>query len=140
MSKTLIISNPQGDIINVLADELEVSDGHHTMSELYNHRHALFAALVKIYDNYITPLSNGARIKCWKSRLHSDGTMFDGWFIAGIIMREHNFDANASVKESQISYHLPLAWWNKFNVMEIPNAPVWDGHTSNDVIERLLKL
>lgn len=36
-------------------DELEieaedVSDEYHTMSELYEHRYALFAALIKVYD------------------------------------------------------------------------------------------
>src|SRR5678809_268762 len=61
---------------------LQVTDGYHTMEELYNHRYALFIALCRIYDNYVTPL--GCRVKCWKSKLHSDGTMFDDSFILGM--------------------------------------------------------
>jgi len=113
-------------------DRLEVSDGYHTMSELYEHRFALFAALVKIYDNYITPL--GSRVMCAKSKLHYDGTMFDGWFI--VIMVIHNMDTTSQ----QITYHLPMSWWDKFNIIERERMWVWDGHTSDDVIKRLLEL
>lgn len=110
----------------------DISDGHHTMTELYNHRHTLFCALVKIYDNYITPLNT--RVTCWKSRVHQDGTMFDGWFIAGMEVKQFT----GAIK--QITYHLPISWWDKFNVMELTRAPEWDGHTSEDVIQRLLEL
>lgn len=109
-----------------------VSDGHHTMSELYNHRHALFCALCKIYDNYITPFNT--RVHCWKSRLHADGTMFEGWFIAGMTITQ--FDT--SVK--YVTYHLPIEWWDKFKIIEMKKAPEWDGHTSNDVLARLMEL
>jgi len=116
--------------ISILADD--VSDGHHTMSELYQHRHALFIALCKVYDNYITPLQS--RVKCWKSKLHDDGTMFDGWFILGMTVFEFTGPTTT------ITYHLPMTHWNRINVMEIPNAPPWDGHTSDDVLLRLYKL
>lgn len=110
----------------------EMSDGYHTMNELYEHRIALFAALCKLYDGYITPLNT--RVKCWKSKFHHDGTSFEGWFIAGMLIRE--FDGT----DSQISYHIPNRLWNRFNVMELRKGPIWDGHTSKDVIERLYKL
>lgn len=122
----------QGQVVNKIWCD-DVSDGYHTVSELYNHRYALFCALIRIYDNYITPLG-ATKVKCWKSKLHNDGTMFEGCFIAG--MRWTNID----LTEMQISYHLPLAWWDICNCVEFQYAPRWDGHTSKDVLERLLKL
>lgn len=110
----------------------DVSDGYHTMTELYNHRHALFCALCKIYDNYITPLNS--RVTCWKSILHNDGTMYPGWFIAGMTIKQ--FDGTFK----HLSYHLPIDWWDKFKVMEYRTAPEWDGHTSDDVLVRLMEL
>lgn len=111
-------------------NEIEVSDGYHTMKELYEHRHALFAALLRIYHRNITS-SGSTTLQVWKSRLHADGTMFEGSFIAGL--RRRHLDRT----ETQLSYHLPLEWWDKVDGIELPNAPVWDGHTSQDVINRL---
>lgn len=116
--------------------EFSVSDNYHSMDELYEHRYALFYALIKIYDNYITPM--GTRIKCWKSKLHSDGTMFDDSFIVGMTIPNSSFEPDKP--PLYITYHYPMSWWNKFNVIALPNAPKWDGHTSDDVIERLMKL
>ena len=58
-----------------------VSDGYHTFKELYDHRIALFVALITalMQQEY-----HPANKTCWKSKKHSDGTMLDGWFIAGI--------------------------------------------------------
>lgn len=126
-----IESQSKGEyILHVQAEE--VSDGYHTMDELYNHRYALFCALVKIYDNYLTPL--GSRVKCWKSILHHDGSFIEESFIAG--MEVIQFDGT----KEQITYHLPMDWWDKFKVINLINAPEYDGHTSDDVIERLMKL
>ena len=113
-----------------------VSDGYHTMEELYEHRIALFAALI----NIVSGIESGVERReipgewligmAWKSRLHSDGTMFEGgYFIAGI-----NFG------EEQISYHMKEKWWDKFECQELERAPKYDGHTSKDVIERLFKI
>jgi hypothetical protein len=63
----------------------DVSDGYHTMDELYQHRYALFCALCKIYDNYVTPLSS--RVTVYKSKKHHDGTMYEGWFIVMMIVK-----------------------------------------------------
>lgn len=120
----------EGVLIGIKCED--ITDGYHTFSELYNHRHALFCALTKIYDNYITPLNT--RIKCYKSKLHSDGTMLDGWFI--VIMLISKFDGT----KEQISYHLPISWWDKFKLLELDKAPEYDGHTSDDVLERLMRL
>ena len=59
--------------------DISISDEYHSMEELYQHRYALFCALVKVYDNYKTPLSS--HVVCWKSKLHDDGSMFDDSFI-----------------------------------------------------------
>ena len=110
----------------------DVSDEYHSMSELYEHRLALTVALFRIYDGYVTPLAS--RVQCWKSKKHSDGTMFEGYFVVGMSIRE--FDG----KDYQISYHYKLEHWSKFKLIEYDEAPEYDGHTSKDVIERLLKL
>lgn len=61
---------------------------------------------------------------------HFDDTMFEGWFIAGI----------GKVPGEILTYHLPIAMWDKIQSQEIPNAPEWDGHTSDDVLARILAL
>lgn len=103
-------------------------DGYHTFKELYDHRIALFIALANFlsiaYDEY------GSGLKVWKSKIHHDGTSLDGWFIAGI----------GEKKGEQISYHLPLDKWDELLVDFIDKAPEFDGHTSDDVLERLKKL
>jgi hypothetical protein len=110
----------------------DVSDGYHTMDELYQHRYALFCALCKIYDNYVTPLSS--RVTVYKSKKHHDGTMYEGWFIVMMIVKR------IVGPPIQISYHLPLEWWDKFKVMEKETMWEWDGHNSNEVLKRLVEL
>ena len=95
----------------------KVSDGYHTFDELYEHRHLLFILLVSTNQWYLKP---------WKSKLHDDGPMYPGWFIAG-----------TTLPSGPISYHLPLEYWDLLNIQELPQAPKWDGHTSKDVVERL---
>lgn len=99
-----------------MTDTNNISDGYHTFGELYEHRHALFLAVCRAYPS-------------WKSRLHDDGSDMPGWFIAGV-----------DTPEGMVTYHLPDEWWNRFNVQELGRAPEWDGHTSQDVIERLESL
>lgn len=94
----------------------EKSDGYHTFNELYEHRHILFLYVLK---------ASGDR--AWRSRLHSDGTMINDWFIAGL-----------ETQSGQATYHLPVRMWELFkDIREIPSAPEWDGHTSNDVLVRI---
>lgn len=114
------------------SDDIEASDGFHTFSELYDHRTALYIALTKVLheclhaDNVIVP-----RVSVWRSKLHSDGSSFKGWFIMGI-----NSD-----KGEQISYHLPMKEWKRTGFAQtLSKAPEWDGHTPADVLKRLKKL
>lgn len=91
----------------------EISDGYHTFNELYEHRHALFAVACHFLGG-------------WKSKLHQDGTMFPGWFIAGL-----------TTCDGPATYHLPLRLWDAFPGRERERAPEWDGHTAGDVVTRL---
>ena len=97
-----------------ITDKSEVSDGYHTFNELYMHRHALFSALCNRCD------------EAWKSKQHDDGTMYEGSFIAGI--------------GENITYHIPLNLWEDFRCKELEKAPVWNGHTGDDVIFNLFRL
>ncbi len=115
---------------------VDVGDGYHRMSDLYKHRHHLFIALVRVYDNYITPL--GCRIVCWKTKKHHDGTMHPGDFLLGMTVTKSYFQEPD--KTFDISYHLPIDYWHQINVMELAHAAPWDGYTSEDVLQRLLSL
>lgn len=111
---------------------MEYEDDVLQIAELYIHRHALFAALVKVYDSYKTPL--GSHVRCYKSKLHHDGTMPKGWFIVVMLVGQ------LTGPDTQISYHLPIDWWDKFNIIELERMVEWDGHAPDDVVKRLLEL
>lgn len=102
------------------------SDGYHTFDELYEHRITLYIALCR---NLFPKL--GGNI--YRTRLHSDGSSIEGWFILGIF----------SQRGQQITYHLPDSRWDETNFCEYTTrtrAPEFDGHTSADVLERLKRL
>lgn len=99
----------------------QVSDGYHTMSELYDHRCALTAVLSTI---------GAIGGDSWRSKAHhpDDGPMFDGYFIVGI-----------DLPAGPITYHYPLSDWERFAAVQVlEHAPKWDGHDSGDVVDRLL--
>jgi hypothetical protein len=96
----------------------EVSDGYHTFDELYEHRHALFLALMACLPQL-----------AWLSSKHHDDSEMEGWFIAGL-----------ELPTGDVSYHLPnrlmgAAMQTGAKVLE--RGKEWDGHTSTDVILRL---
>lgn len=98
----------------------QLTDGFHTMEELYDHRRALTAAL----------MAERADIS-WRSRAHhpDDDPMFEGgYFIVGI-------DTPAGT----ITYHYKLAHWDDFaEVPELEHAPKWDGAGPDATVTRLL--
>lgn len=113
--------------INAHAEDTrgQLSDGYHTFDELYEHRIILFIALCHVITNSAnTPVPDYVP---WKSRKHSDGSEWDGWFVAGI----------GKEKGSMLTYHLPNRLWNKIWVEELTTAPEFDGHTPTDVLKRL---
>jgi hypothetical protein len=102
------------------ADTNKISDGYHTFGELYEHRIELWITLLNRNQKF-----------CWKSRRHSDNSIWKGWFIAGMFHENGN----------QITYHIPQKYWNRLpNILVLKQAPEFDGHTPNDVIKRLQKL
>lgn len=96
------------------------SDGFHTFDELYEHRIALFIALMKSHPGI-----------SWWSRKHEDGSMFQGgWIIAGM-----------SLPTGEISYHMRDTYIkNLKGIPELGLGKKWDGHEPKDVVERLLKI
>ena len=112
------------DSITIKCDTNDVSDGYHTFGELYEHRIELW---IKLCDYLSLPAdSNSPRV--WRSRLHSDGSVFNGWFILG-------YGEEAG---EQVTYHLPNNRWDDTDfAITLPRAPEFDGHTSADVLERL---
>jgi hypothetical protein len=111
--------------IIIPCDAGEVSDGYHTFNELYEHRYLLFCAMAKRMRSITWT---------WKCRQHwIDGKIepvWNGWFLAGILL---DYDEC----EKMITYHLPLEYWDLFDGHEEETPPRHDGHTSQDVIERL---
>lgn len=95
------------------------SDGDHTFSELYDHRHTLFALVLRLYAPY-----------AWKTLKNDKGVQWAGWFICGF-----------QSPYGQVSYHMPMSWWQRLSwVKEIEYNANYDGHNSDDVVERLRKM
>jgi hypothetical protein len=107
-------------------EEMDASDGYHTFKELYDHRITLFIALCDQIAGQA--FDEEDRFSVWRSHRHSDGKKYDGWFIMGI----------GKENGSQITYHIPEDRWDETGFAEtLANAPTWDGHKSEDVIQRL---
>ena len=97
----------------------EISDGYHTFNELYHHRAILFSVVCASYPEL-----------AWKSKQHSDGSMYDGMFIVGI-----------DTPAGQASYHYDVdPYWDMFEVRKFDRAPVWDGYTPYESINRIASL
>lgn len=105
--------------VTIECDAGNVSDGYHTFNELYAHRCSLFSALMKSHRNL-----------SWKSLKHSDGSALEDWFVCGM-----------NLPSGMITYHLPINpfWELLHDISTVQFAPEWDGHTSEDVINRLLE-
>ena len=104
----------------------DTSDGYHTFKVLYDIRKAYNVALFNewaLNDKY----------SVHKSRKHHDGEYpfgKDNWFIVC-----------AELPTGQISNHYPMDCWDLFNIPEHPKALLpFDGHTTELVIDRLLKI
>ena len=110
----------------------ETSDGYHTFNELYEHRITLYIALCKQLEGKRYYNAEGNRQEgVWKSKVHSDGTVWEGWFLLGIF----------SEPGKQITYHLPLDRWKECEfVTTLDIAPDFDGHTPQDVLQRIKAL
>lgn len=104
-----------------------ISDGYHTFGELYEHRIVLYILTARLLTQ--SPHYKGKEV--WKSKYHSDNTIYSGWFILGIGKKQGE----------QITYHLPMDYWADCAFAEtLDKAPEFDGHTSKDVLNRLRNL
>ena len=113
------VANSLADLIEPQPIDGNTSDGYHTFNELYHHRAVLFSVIV---ENFAA--------RAWKSKLHADGTMYEGMFIVGI-----------ETPDGQATYHYDVEpYWDLFRCKEIDRAPEWDGHTPDQAIERIGKL
>lgn len=94
-------------------DMSKVSDGYHTFEELYEHRVALWLALCKTDPDNVF------------FKKH-----YETWFV---VFWESPV--------GQMSYHVPEHHWN-FCMKHFKHDPnhEWDGHTSRQVLERLVEL
>lgn len=103
----------------------DTSDGFHTFKELYDFRMMYNAALFNEWA-----LQN--KYEVHKSWLHHDGELClgGGWFIVVAIL-----------PTGQISNHYPSEHWDLFKIPETETALFpFDGHTSQDVLNRLKNL
>lgn len=110
----------------------DISDGYHTFGELYEHRISLWIALCLQMSRIESRLPKvpGENF-VWRSKLHSDGSSWEGWFVLGMGKDEGH----------QMTYHLPMSKWDETNFAEeLDKAPEFDGHTSEDVLKRLRTL
>jgi len=111
--------------------EMDASDGYHTFDELYDHRITLFITLCR---RQAKAKPSGWWSQVWRSKRHSDGELCFGTgtqYVLGI----------GKASECQITYHIPVERWNETDFAEtLEKAPEWDGHTSDDVLERLKRL
>lgn len=144
MKKKYIISNVEnvergaprtailpGQMVLTGSAEMSVSDGFHTMNELYAHRFVLFIALCHALVKKSRLAYSIENAVVWRSRQHSDPVkfpMYEGWFVLGI----------GKDDGEQITYHLPTKFWDETNFAEtLENAPEFDGHTPDDVLARV---
>lgn len=118
------------------------SDGYHTFKELYEFRKVYNAALFNEWakikkinprwskeDNQPVELPKYEVHKSWR---HNDGELCfgGGWFIVVAVL-----------PNGQISNHYEVQDWDLFDIPVLDRAKYkWDGHTSQDVLERLKDL
>lgn len=133
----------QQKVDNLNQNKGEISDGYHTFNELYEFRKVYNAALFNewaksakvigwknpvIHENPIYEAKYDVH-KSWK---HHDGELCfgGGWFIVVAVL-----------PTGQISNHYEAKDWDLFKIPEVEKAKYeFDGHTSNDVLQRLLSL
>lgn len=101
-----------------------VSDGFHTFNELYDQRLAYNVALFNLLG------CSDSSLKVHKSRKHSDGS---------IIFNGDYFIVCAELKDGIISNHYHIDYWHLFEIDSYDKSILeYDGHNSEDCVERLL--
>ena len=152
LNREYITPNEWSDAIEKDKEQRKVtentSDGYHTFKELYEFRKAYNVALFNEWGRQVKEektfcmnehgkiieetLTREYKFNVHKSWNHHDGEpcFGGGWFIVV-----------AMLPEGQISNHYKAEDWDLFAIPEEPKALFpFDGHSGQDVIERLLKL
>lgn len=104
----------------MIIDE-NTSDGFHTFKELYEFRMLYHAHCIREW-------SRAGKYDTHKSRKHSNGEecFGGGWFVVV-----------AKLPSGQISNHYEAQHWGLFECDERVVAAEYDGHTPDDVVDRL---
>jgi hypothetical protein len=108
----------------------EIGDEYHSIGDLYAHRLVLTAHLFNEWSKRFEDFQERGLV--YKSHRHHDGELCfgGGWFI---VVAMHPV-------AGQISYHYEDKYWELFDIPEVEKPPhPFDGHTSHDVVERLMK-
>lgn len=102
-----------GETVMVEADRKDVSDGIHNIDELYAHRCACFIAFAAMRPQ-----------ESWWATADEEG-----WLLVGI-----------RLPSGDVSYHVPpteRAVVEASGIPRLPKAPPFDGHSSDDVLQRI---
>lgn len=133
-SATIAINSQISSWSNKAGQEFKtdnISDWYHTFWELYKHRIHLYIALCR-NKSRINRLKGS--YKCIRSKIHEDGlNVWEEWGMFLMVLHTPYW---------QISYHLDKEYWDKCDFAETEEKAKtkFDGHSSNDVLERLLKI
>lgn len=129
INNTIQLAKQSGQLKNAK----DISDGYHTFDELYETLFVLNRMAFRLLAREWT--SALSKNPVWRSKLHSDGSMFDDMFIVGAFGLEWHKPG------TQVSFHYHLDKWDEFHfAQELTKAPKWDGHTPADVLQRLKRL
>ena len=101
-------------------DMSEVSDGYHTFGELYRFRMLYHAVACRHW------IKKGYTVV--RSPVHSDGQpcFGGGWFVVVAVL-----------PTGQITNHYSDEHWGTFSGIPVALPPPYDGHTSEDVADRI---
>lgn len=106
----------------------DTSDGYHTFNELYRYRMLYNVALFNQWANQFDPKKETRLYDVHKSWKHSDGKpcFGGGWFVVV-----------AQLPTGQITNHYEAQHWDLFKIPARDTAAEYDGHTPQDVANRL---
>jgi hypothetical protein len=137
------------ELVNGLTTERgQISDGYHSFNELYEFRKIYNALLFNEWAKQVTEIKEWAKDEkgrlyakvistkykydVHKSIYHNNGELCfgGGWFVVVAVL-----------PSGQITNHYKMEDWDLFKIPEVEKAKyVFDGHTSKDVLERMLNL
>lgn len=111
----------------------DISDGYHTFWELYKHRFHLYIALCKTKLRFARQEMD-CEMRVVRSKIHEDWlNVWEEWGMFLLCIHTPYW---------QISYHLDKEYWDECyfaNTEEKATIP-FDGHSADDVLDRLLKI